>query len=283
MKGFPPNHLALNTAVRHITNDQKGRVQLHLENGKTEVFDHVILATHGDQALSIVKPSATAEEISILSCFQTSHNEAVLHSDITHMPVRHKAWSSWNYITNSYPTSGKTGTGKASLTYNMNILQHIPRYPFGDVLVTLNPLHPPRRDKIHSRFFYTHPLHTPSSIRAQKLLRNIQNRRGISYAGAWTKYGCHEDGFSSGLFAAQEHLGAKLPFDYTDSTYSRGIRPHLSLLDHLMRLIILIVQIFVIQLLESSIDKGKGIVRPYLPRVMNKRRVNGKLVSSWRG
>lgn len=277
MKGFPPNHLFLNTSVRHITNDHKGRVLLHLENGKTEVFDHVILATHGDQALSIVKPSATPEETSILSCFQTTHNEAVLHSDITHMPARQKTWSSWNYMTLSSPTTGKANTGKVSLTYNMNILQHIPRHPFGDVLVTLNPLHPPRRDKIHSRFFYTHPLYTPAAVRAQKFLRNIQNKRGISYAGAWTKYGFHEDGFSSGLYAAQEHLGAKLPFEFKDSTYSRGLRPHLSLVDHFLRLIILLVQVFVIQLVERLIGKGKDTIRPYLNGVRSKRKVNGKL------
>lgn len=277
MKGFPPNHLFLNTAVRHITNDDDGRVLLRLENGKTEAFDHVILATHGDQALSIIKPSATPEETSILSCFQTSQNEAVLHSDLTHMPVRRKAWSSWNYMTLSSPSTGKRNIDKVSLTYNMNILQHIPRHPFGDVLVTLNPLHQPRRDKVHSRYLYTHPLYTPSAVRAQKLLRNIQNTRGISYAGAWTKYGFHEDGFSSGLYAAQEHLGAKLPFEFKDSTYSRGKRPHLGLLDHLVRLIILIIQVFFIQVLEKLAGKGKETLRPYMNGGTKKRKVNGKL------
>ncbi|KAL7914559.1 cytochrome c oxidase assembly protein CtaG/Cox11 domain-containing protein [Trichoderma velutinum] len=77
MKGFPPNHLFLNTPVRNVSNDHHGRVLLHLENGKTEVYDHVILATHGDQALSILGSSATEQERSILSCFQTSQNEAM--------------------------------------------------------------------------------------------------------------------------------------------------------------------------------------------------------------
>lgn len=277
MKGFPPNHLFLNTAVRHITNDDDGRVLLHLENGKTETFDHVVLATHGDQALSILKPSATAEEASILSCFQTSQNEAVLHSDLSHMPARRKAWSSWNYMTKSSPLSGKANVGRVSLTYNMNILQHIPRHPFGDVLVTLNPLHQPRRDKVHSRYVYSHPLYTPSAVRAQKLLRNIQNTRGISYAGAWTKYGFHEDGFSSGLYVAQEHLGAKLPFEFKDSTYSRGRRPRLSIQDLLLRLIILIIQVFVVQILERFIGKGKETIRPYINGGAKQRRANGKL------
>ncbi|KND94138.1 hypothetical protein TOPH_01285 [Tolypocladium ophioglossoides CBS 100239] len=269
MKGFPPNHLFLNTPVRHISNDESGRVLLHLENGKTEVYDHVILATHGDQALSIIKPSSTAQERSILSSFQTSQNEVVLHSDLTLMPQNRKAWSSWNYLTLSSPS--KANIDQVSLTYNMNILQHIPRDPFGDVLVTLNPLHRPRPAKTQGRYFYSHPLYTPSAVRAQKLLRNIQNKRGISYAGAWTKYGFHEDGFSSGLHVAQEHLGAKLPFEFRDSTYSRGKKPKLGLADPLLRLIILVIQVFVVQVLERLFGAGRSRVKPRLNGVKTKR------------
>ncbi|PNY26401.1 Uncharacterized protein TCAP_03666 [Tolypocladium capitatum] len=274
MKGFPPNHLFLNTPVRHVSNDESGRVLLHLENGKTEVYDHVILATHGDQALSIIEPSATAQERSVLSSFQASQSEVVLHSDLTLMPQNRKAWSSWNYLTMSSPS--KANIDRVSLTYNMNILQHIPRDPFGDVLVTLNPLHRPRPAKIQGRYFYSHPMCTPSAIRAQKLLRNIQNKRGISYAGAWTKYGFHEDGFSSGLHAAQEHLGAKLPFEFRDSTYSRGKKPKLGLADLLLRLIILIIQVFVVQVLEILSGAGRSRVKPILNGVKTEKRVQGK-------
>ncbi|GAO13316.1 hypothetical protein UVI_02013290 [Ustilaginoidea virens] len=248
MKGFPPNHLFLKTAVRRLSHDQGGSVVLHLENGKTATFDHVILATHGDQALSILGPSATKQERDVLSCFQTTQNEAVLHSDLTLMPRNRKAWSSWNYLTLSSPS--KASVDQVSLTYNMNILQHIPRDPFGDVLVTLNPLHRPRAALTRARFFYSHPLYTPAAIRAQRFLKHIQNKRGISYAGAWTKYGFHEDGFSSGLLVAQQHLGARLPFEFKDSTYSRGKRPKLGLLDHLARLLILLIQVFVVQISE---------------------------------
>ncbi|KAK1253869.1 hypothetical protein MKX07_001946 [Trichoderma sp. CBMAI-0711] len=250
MKGFPPNHLFLKTPVRNVSNDNIGRVLLHLENGKTEAYDHVILATHGDQALSILGASATEQERSILSCFQTSQNEAVLHSDVSLMPRNKRAWSSWNFLTMSSPSTQKANLDNVCLTYNMNNLQRIPRNPFGDVLVTLNPIHRPAPSKTQGRYFYTHPLNTPSSVRAQRMLRYIQNRRGISYVGAWTGYGFHEDGFTSGLQVAQDHLGAKLPFEFRDSTYSRGRVPRLGLLDHLLRLFILAFQVFVIQMLE---------------------------------
>lgn len=254
VKGFPPNHMFLKTPVKHITNDEDGRVRLHLENGKSEVYDHVILATHGDQAYQIIQPSATEEETEIMSAFKTSENTAVLHSDLMHMPVRKNSWSAWNYLTLSDPWTGGD-INKVSLTYNMNILQHIPREPFGDVLVTLNPIHEPKASTVQGRYSYTHPLYTPAAIRAQKRLHRIQNKRGISYAGAWTKYGFHEDGFSSGLEAAQRHLGARLPFEFVDSTYSRGREPRLGVQDHIARVIILAIQVFIIGLFESVLAR----------------------------
>lgn len=132
----------------------------------------------------------------------------------------------------------------------MNILQHIPEDKFGHILVTLNPLYQPDPALTQGRFFYSHPLYTTEAVQAQKQLRYIQNKRGISYAGAWTNYGIHEDGFSSGLQAAQDHLGAKLPFDFVDSTLSRGKKPKLGIVDYFVRLIIILIQVLVVQSME---------------------------------
>lgn len=251
MKGFPSNHLRLNTKVTAVTNEADGRVRLHTQGGHSEVFDHIILATHGDQAYSIIRDSATDEERAILQNFRTSENVAVLHSDLSLMPESRKAWSSWNYLTKSSPLTGVGNIDQVCLTYNMNILQQIPRNAFGDVLVTLNPLHEPDPKTVQGRYAYRHPLYTPGAIRAQQRLENIQNKRGISYAGAWTKYGFHEDGFSSGLRVAVEHLGANVSFEFKDSTYSRGVRPQLSIFDRLLRLLIFLVQLFFVGVLDG--------------------------------
>lgn len=251
------DHIFLNNPVQRISNGKDGKVVLHLPNDKTDTFDHVILATHADQALSILGPSATKEERSILSCFKTSKNEVVLHSDIKHMPQRRSAWSSWNYMTLS-PQS-KSYTDIVSLTYNMNILQHIPEETFDNVLVTLNPLHQPDPGLTQGRFCYSHPLYTPKTAEAQKQLQSIQNIRGISYAGAWTNYGFHEDGITSGLKVAQEHLGASIPFDFVNFTHSRGIKPKLGKLDYFVRFIIVFIQVIVIQPLEALAGFQRGI------------------------
>jgi predicted NAD/FAD-binding protein len=271
MKGFPPNHVFLKTPIKYLTNDSDGRVRLHFENGRTDVFDHVILTTHGDQACQIISPSATQVEKSIMSAFHTSQNTCVLHSDTSLMPKNRKAWTSWNYLTLSDPWESHE-INKVSLTYNMNILQHIPREPFGDVLVTLNPLHEPRKETIQGQYLYSHPIYNAAAIKAQNELWRIQNTRGISYAGAWTKYGFHEDGFSSGLYVAKEHLGAKLPFEFVDSTYSRGRQPDLSIADRLIRVIILFIQVFVIDLLERIFGK----MEPRPRKVNGLKMANGK-------
>lgn len=268
MQGFPPNHLFLNTPVKAVTNDEDGRVRLHLDGGKSDVYDHIILATHGDQAYSIIQGSATNEEKAIMSRFETSKNTAVLHSDLSHMPNSRKAWSSWNYMTLSSPWDGKSNIDQVSLTYNMNILQHIPRDIFGDVLVTLNPLHEPDPKTVQGRYSYAHPLYNTAAVQAQQQLPRIQNKRGISYSGAWTKYGFHEDGFSSGLYVAQQHLGARLPFAFKDSTYSRGQRPALGIADWTIRLFITVIQVFVVDTLERAASSLGWIRRKSVGAVM---------------
>lgn len=276
MKGFPPNHLLLNTPVRSVTNDRDGRVRLHLQDDKSEVYDHVILATPGDEAYQIMKSSATFEERTILSSFHTTKKTAVLHSDVAHMPASRKAWSSCNYLALSSPSD------QFSLTYNVNILQHIPRETFGDVLVTLNPLHEPHPGTVQGRYEYAHPVCNVESVRAQAMLPRIQNRRGVSYAGAWTKNGTQEDGFSSGLSVAMEHLGARLPFESVDYAYSRGRVPVLGLADHLARLIILIIHTFLVvpldrisNYLSASGQKAAGVMNGHL---MKKDKVWGRKV-----
>ena len=160
------------------------------------------------------------------------------------MPKRLIAWSSWNYITTS---PSPMVAPSVCLTYWMNLLQHIPSKEFGPVLVTLNPCHAPAKSLTQGTWTYHHPLYNATSIRSQSLLPKIQNTRGISYAGAWTKYGFHEDGFSSGLKVAVDHLGAELPFEFVDSTFSRGRRPVLGWKDYcvrgLIRLVLLIIHI----------------------------------------
>jgi hypothetical protein len=105
----------------------------------------------------------------------------------------------------------------------MNILQHLPESRHGPVLVTLNPPFPPDPSKVVASFNYEHPMMTNSSVATQSLLPKIQSKRGVSYVGAWTKYGFHEDGFSSSYkLLASAPFNVKPPFPHKDPTRTIG-------------------------------------------------------------
>jgi predicted NAD/FAD-binding protein len=257
-------------------NAQSGRIE-------GDAFDHVVLACHGDEVLPLlskhgsqrlatplsstptkskssggfVKASrngqyVSEEEMEIFSAFQTTENTCYLHSDLSLMPKRRDVWTSWNYLIDSKPSKMAHPAG-VSLTYCMNILQHLPEDEYGPVLVTMNPGQPPRPELVQGKYTYTHPLYTTESVRAQERLEAVQNLRGVSYCGAWTKYGFHEDGFSSGLRVAMEHLNAKLPFEFVDSTFSRGHKPDLCWKDYLVRVVLLVIFLW-LRLLDRAVQ-----------------------------
>lgn len=172
------------------------------------------------------------------------------------MPLRPLAWSSWNYLTASSPSaplpsapststlpSSSTPSGAlttVTLTYNMNTLQHLPVSRFGHILVTLNPPHPPSPHLTQGKYEYTHPLYNAAAVRAQGRLGEIQGRRGVWYAGAWTGYGFHEDGFASGVKVACE-LGGAVPWRRADAKFSRGRRPVLGAGGYAVRAVVMII------------------------------------------
>ena len=83
MAGFPNDRVHLGVGVQSISILENQQIQIHLSDGKKEVFDHVILATHGDQAMDIIRDVATPQEEKIMSGFKTSENTASLHSDLS--------------------------------------------------------------------------------------------------------------------------------------------------------------------------------------------------------
>ncbi len=203
------DRIRLNTAVTAVIRDT-GSVLVYDARGGHERFDHVIVATHSDQALALL-PEATMTERDILSAVRYRENDVYLHRDVSLMPKRRRAWASWNVLHDSTTTSNSL-----CVSYSMNLLQGID--PHRPLFVTLNPPRPPAPSLTFGRFSYAHPQYDHAAFHAQARLHEIQGRDRISFCGAWTGYGFHEDGLVSGL-AAAEALGARAPWRSDDQPH----------------------------------------------------------------
>lgn len=189
MAGFK-GRLRLNTPVRALVRGDEG-VTLKLDDAD-EAFDQVVCATHSDQALRLLT-DADAVERSVLAGIPYNQSRCVLHTDESFLPRRRAAWASWNYVNEADEVHDRPISG----SYWMNKLQGIS----GPVnyIVTLNPVRQIPPDRVLCDIVYHHPHYGPASVMTHERLPEIQNRRGVWYAGAWTQFGFHEDGLKSGL------------------------------------------------------------------------------------
>lgn len=197
------DRIRIGTGVASIVRDEE-QVTIRDRGGHTQSFDAVVIATHADQALSILS-DADEQERTCLGAFRYSLNRAVLHSDPALMPKRRAAWASWNYI-------GRGDRGDLEtpvVTYWMNALQNIPGDQFW--FVTLNPAREPR-ETWHTEF-YEHPLLDSRAISAQQHLWSLQGRRNTWFCGSYFGSGFHEDGLQSGLAAAEALGGVRRPWN----------------------------------------------------------------------
>jgi uncharacterized protein len=166
-----------------------------------ERFDHVVLATHADQALKLLD-EPTPQELDLLQHFKTSSNRAVLHRDKNLMPKGRRFWSSWNYMGSNH--------GAVSVTYWMNELQKL--HCTEDHFVTLNPFAEPAPDKLDGTFIYRHPIFTAQTLHSQQHLWNLQGKQNTWFCGAWFGAGFHEDGLQAGLAVAEQLGGVRRPW-----------------------------------------------------------------------
>ncbi len=191
------------------------------KDGETAVFDQVIIAAHGDEALAMLK-DPSSEESRLLGAFSYQDNVAVLHRDASQMPQRKAAWAAWNYLA----SHGGRGDKEVSLTYCMNRLQNIdPKHP---LFVTMNPLRRPDPDLVFRTFSYTHPVFDQAAVDAQGALPGIQGVNRTWFCGSYCGYGFHEDGLKSAIAVARA-LGASIPWN-TDVEPANLKRPGAAIL-----------------------------------------------------
>ena len=187
LKKNKKNKFVLNSKIKSIFS-KNNKIEINLEKN-TEIFDKVIMATHPDQTIKLIK-NLDKQSTNILSKFKYQKNTVYLHSDKNLMPKNKKTWSSWNYISSKKEE-------KSSVTYWMNLLQDINNSL--DVFVSLNPYIIPSKSLTYKKIIYEHPIFNSKTNDAQRKMIEIQGKNNIFYAGAWLKYGFHEDGIASAV------------------------------------------------------------------------------------
>ena len=189
---------------RAVRVEQRGaRVLVKTEAGELRGFDKVILACHADQALALLADPTETEQ-RLLSAFKYQPNTATLHTDPSLMPRTRPCWASWNYRIDQ----SVAGSEKPTIHYWMNSLQGVSERE--NYFVSLNCDDRIASERVIRRIEYAHPLFDRAAVAAQAelpALNAIGQDQTTYYAGAWFKYGFHEDGFTSGLDCARAVTG----------------------------------------------------------------------------
>ena len=185
---------------------QGAQVEVRASDGSTERYDKVILACHADQALRLLA-DPTDRESRLLGAFAYQPNTATLHTDESVMPRTRRCWASWNYRIARRPDGGEW----PETHYWMNRLQGVSDRR--QYFVSLNCRGRVAPESVLREIDYEHPLFTLDAIRAQRELPDL-NRiapdQTTYFAGAWFKYGFHEDGLTSALECARALTGEPL-------------------------------------------------------------------------
>lgn len=156
------------------------------------IYDKVVFAMHAPDVLTLLdEPSVN--ELKILSCFKYKQNDAVLHNDTKALYKDKKAYAAWNYKTNGDEES-------VTLSYWINILQNLKSKK--EYFVSLNETD--SLDEVIERITYSHPQFDEEAIQAQKKRELINGKNNTYFAGAYWRYGFHEDGLYSANTIAKE-------------------------------------------------------------------------------
>lgn len=190
-------------AVR-VSRPATGGACVDTADGAVHTFDHVVVATHADEALALLDRPGDAER-RLLGAFGYRDNTVVLHTDARLLPRTPRARASWNYSLRRTPT----GEIECATHYWMNSLQGVSDRE--NYLVTVNPPRELDASKILRRFAYAHPLFTLDAIRAQPELPALNRAtpdRAVTFCGSYFRYGFHEDALYAGQDAADAILTA---------------------------------------------------------------------------
>tara|TARA_B100000579_G_scaffold264017_1_gene217577 strand:+ start:14226 stop:15458 length:1233 start_codon:yes stop_codon:yes gene_type:complete len=189
------NNVLKKISGEHFKNYKVNKISRSIDNVRITIgneyldYDHVILASHADESLSMLdKP--TSDEKRILEKFKYITNTAILHSDEELMPKKKLTWSSWNSIS-------KEDLSETCVTYWLNNLQNLKCNE--NYFLTLNPIQRIDDEKVIKKVNFTHPFFNSQTAQLQKELFTLQGKNRTWFCGSYFGYGFHEDGLKSTL------------------------------------------------------------------------------------
>src|SRR5665213_1853425 len=156
------DRLRLGCAVTSIDRTPHG-VVVHDNHGGSDSYDHVVIASHSDQALAMLS-DADPRERAVLGAIGYSPNMVYLHRDIRLMPKRKRAWASWNFL--RWQRQGNEGAAHndVAVTYWMNPLQGIDADK--PLFVSLNPPFAPATELTFGQYRCEHPQYNAAAFAA---------------------------------------------------------------------------------------------------------------------
>ena len=181
-----------------IASVQRGTeaVTIRHADGREDRFDHVVLATHADEALKLLA-DPTPEESRLLGPWRYQLNRTVLHSDARVMPPLRRAWASWNYVRPARLDPDRP----VPVTYHMNRLQGLQTKH--DYFVTLNAPDEIEPAKIVKVIDYLHPVFSAESDATRAGLSALVRAGRTSFCGSYFGNGFHEDAVRAGEAVAK--------------------------------------------------------------------------------
>jgi uncharacterized protein len=181
----------LNSDGVKISREQDA-VLLHHKDANVSRYDKVVLALHAPDALSLLDDASDAER-EILYAFSYKENDALLHTDKNALYPDKKIYAAWNYKNNE-------DTNAVTLSYWINRLQNLKTNK--EYFVSLNEIE--EIGEVIERITYEHPQFNTLAIRAQESRDIINGQNNTYYAGAYWRYGFHEDGLWSANTIAEK-------------------------------------------------------------------------------
>lgn len=175
------SHIRLGSPIRHVRRGEHG-VDIETEAGEHARFDHAVIASQANHAVSMVG-AIKPKEKEALTAFNYEGFDVVIHGDASLGPRKKSWWAPVNYILQEHSHA-------PMVTIPLNTV-HKELTQSAPVFQTWNPLIEPNADKIYHQVKLFRPLMDSHALRGQYLIEQLHQEpdRRIWFCGSYATPG----------------------------------------------------------------------------------------------